>query len=381
VEYITLSNPPAGSIPLHIRAGTLNGGTQQVAIAYAFESQQTFSWDYPQVNESVEGGRKNLLVWECVTGKQGSLFFQINQGQWQLIQSNIDLNQFIYWNTPDTFALTKLKMVIEGQDFLSEPFTISPLTNLKTAYICSDEVALSWNKVAGATSYDLFTLGNQYLEKFNSVSDTVFTFSAGSNTRFSVMPKGDNLSGLKSELINYTLQGTLCYINYFSATRSASAIIQLQLSLSTLLNIQSISIYRTADGSRTLWKQFNSSLSLNYLLLDTNFESGLLVYEAEVMLKSGAKVNSDLAEVRVEEKGKLLLYPNPVTSNEDLNILSSGGGRKFRVLDLMGKLLAEVDLQEIEEAIDLVNLPTGVYVYQLFTPNGALQDSGRFMKR
>ncbi len=381
VEYITISNPSAGDLQLHIRANNLTGGSQLIAIAYAFKSQQIFSWDYPQMNELVEGGKKNLLVWESAPYKKGDLYVQLNQGDWQLVQSNVDLNQFTYWKTPNTFAQAKLKMVIEGQDYLSEIFTIAPLPKLKTAFICNNSVALTWNKINNATSYDVYALGNQYLEKIATVSDTVYTFSASNKTRFAVMPKNNSIAGLKSESIDYTLQGALCYINYFSATRVAATVIQLQLSISTLLNIQSISIYRTINGVRSLWKPISSSSSLNYTLIDLNLESGLLEYEAEITLTDGNKIKSGIASIIVEEKDKLLLYPNPVTSSEDLNILSSGGGKKFLVLDMMGKRLAEVELQEIEESIDLISLPIGVYVYQLFSSTGVLQDSGRFIKR
>jgi Subtilase family len=381
VEYITITNPSDGALHLHIRAKNLSGGSQLIAIAYAFKSQLVFSWDYPQQNELVESGKKNLLVWESSSNKKGDLYLQINQGAWQLIQSNLDLNQFTYWKTPSTFAQAKLKMVIDGQDYTSETFIIAPLPKLKTAFICNNTVALTWNKINEATAYDVFALGNQYLEKIATVSDTVYSFSAPSKSRFAVMPLNNSIAGLKSESIDYTLQGTLCYVNYFSATRVASSIIQLQLSLSTLLNIQSISIYRTTNGDRSLWKTIGNSSLLNHTLLDLNFESGLLEYEAEITLTDGSKVKSDVAQVWVEEKDKLLLYPNPVTSSEDLNILSSGGGKKFLVLDMMGKRLAEMELQEIEESIDLVSLPIGVYVYQLFSATGVLLDSGRFLKR
>ncbi len=381
VEYITISNPSAGALPLHIRANNLIGGSQPIAIAYMFKSQQVFSWDYPQANELVEGDKKNLLVWESASNKKGDLYVQLNQGDWQLVQSNLNLNQFTYWKTPNLFAQAKLKMVIDGQEYASEDFTIAPLPKLKTAFICNNNVALTWNKINDATAYDVYALGNQFLEKVTTVTDTVYTFSDNNKTRFAVTPRNNSISGLKSESIDYTLQGTLCYINYFSATRVAESIIQLQLSLSSLLNIQSISIYRTTNGVRSLWKSISSSSSLNYTVLDLNFESGLLEYEAEITLADGGKIKSDIASIRVEEKNKLLLYPNPLTSSEDLNILSSGGGKKFLVLDMMGKRLAEIELQEIEESIDLVSLPIGVYVYQLFSPTGVLQDSGRFIKR
>lgn len=381
VEYITITNPSAGALPLHIRANNLIGGSQPIAIAYTFKSQQVFSWDYPKANELVEGDKKNLLVWESASNKKGDLYVQFNQSDWQLVQSNLDLNQFTYWKTPNTFAQAKLKMVIDGQEYASEAFTIAPLPKLKTAFICNNNVALTWNKINDATSYDVYALGNQYLEKITAVTDTVYTFSANSKTRFAILPRNNSITGLKSESIDYTLQGTLCYINYFSATRVAESIIQLQLSLSSILNIQSISIYRTTNGVRSLWKSISSSSSLNYTLLDLNFESGLLEYESEITLADGSKIKSDMASIHVEEKNKLLLYPNPLTSSEDLNILSSGGGKKFLVLDMMGKRLAEIELQEIEESIDLVSLPIGVYIYQLFSPTGVLQNSGRFIKR
>jgi hypothetical protein len=78
-------------------------------------------------------------------------------------------------------------------------------------------------------------------------------------------------------------------------------------------------------------------------------------------------------------KGKAILYPNPVTSSSDLNILSGGAGQKFRILDLLGKILFEKDLELVVESIDLINLPSGLYLYQVQS-QGKVTDAGRFIK-
>ena len=45
-------------------------------------------------------------------------------------------------------------MVIDGQDYTSETFIIAPLPKLKTAFICNNTVALTWNKINEATTYE-----------------------------------------------------------------------------------------------------------------------------------------------------------------------------------------------------------------------------------
>ena len=104
-----------------------------------------------------------------------------------------------------------------------------------------------------------------------------------------------------------------------------------------------------------------------------------MAYQTEITFANGTTLLSDIVEVFIEEKGKAILYPNPVTVNSDLNILSEGGGLTFRIRDLLGSIVFERKLDLAVDAIDLINLPSGLYFYQLLSQE-IVTDAGRFVK-
>jgi hypothetical protein len=69
--------------------------------------------------------------------------------------------------------------------------------------------------------------------------------------------------------------------------------------------------------------------------------------------------------VPIEERGKALVYPNPVTSESYLNILSEGGGLQVRILDCFGRALIVKTLELVVESIDTSDLAAGFYFYQI----------------
>lgn len=381
VEYITISNPLQETVTLTLKAGNLIGGTQKVSVAYWFNQNQIFSWDFPHASDILEGNKKNLLVWEAPQNKVGDLFVQYNQGSWLPVQSNIDLNNYLYWKCPDTLATAKLKMVVDAQEFLTDESMISPLIKMKTAFNCPDKIGLTWDKVKGTSGYDIYSMGNQYITKISSTTDTLISFLPNTNLFYSVTPLLGVKAGLKSELINYTLQGSFCYVNFFTATRASASEIKIDLSLSSWFDVDHINITKTARGISSLLKKLLPSNSLTIELVDSELIPEVMSYQAEVVFKNGTKIISDKVNIVLEPKGKALLFPNPVTSNDDLTILSAGDDSKFRITDLLGRLVYEKELKEIQEPIDVLNLPTGFYLYQLISSSGSVNDSGRFIKK
>jgi hypothetical protein len=102
-------------------------------------------------------------------------------------------------------------------------------------------------------------------------------------------------------------------------------------------------------------------------------------YQAEITFNNGKTLRSDVIYVPIEKVNGAILYPNPVTDESDLNILSAGGDRIFIILDGSGRKLYEGELQAIESAVDIVNLPAGIYFYKLLSA-GRVTDAGRFIK-
>jgi hypothetical protein len=338
-EYITLNNPTPGIYQLHIKAASLQSAEQKISIAYWMNETKTFSWDSPLANDLMEGGEKKLLTWEAAPDQTGDLYLQLSGSPWQLIKSDIDLNTYLYWSSPDTLSKAKLKMKIGAKEFITDEFLISPLLTVKTAFVCADSIGLTWNAQKNATGYELYTMGDQYLKRIATTTDTLIVLQKSSDQFFSVSPVFSGISGLKSETINYTQQGTLCYLNLFAASRFNALQVRVQVQMSSWYQVDHVNIYRTTNGNKSLFKNILPDKSLTLDLYDTELQAGTMTYQAEITYKNGVRILSDIIEVPIEEKGKAILFPNPVTNESDLTILSEGSGLQFKILDLYGRVL------------------------------------------
>jgi hypothetical protein len=377
IEFITIDNPAAGTYDLNLSAGVLAGGLQKASIAWWIDEDMEFTWDYPATTDVVEGGRQTLLVWESHS-QSGDLYIQYGAGSWQLVESGVDLHEGFHWTPPDTLVKAKLRMTVDGNDFFSDSFLISPLLKMNVAFDC-DSLGLSWNSAANADLYRLFTTGSEYLLLLSSTTDTLKTFTKPTPVYYGVAPVFNGEEGLKSETINYMQQGAACFVNTFFAARVSSAHINVQLALSTIYKIDHITIYKTANLQKKVFKMFVPGNHLEYNFDDPELVPGTMTYQAELSMKNGTTILTSMVSLNIENKGKAILYPNPLTDASDLNILTEGTGQGFRILNAMGQVVYETVLDKVEGAVDLVQVPAGVYIYQLF--NGkAMTDSGRFVK-
>jgi hypothetical protein len=376
VEFITIDGPAGGTYNLNLSSGVLAGGTQKVSVAWWTDEDLTFSWDYPVGTDVLQGG--SFLFWES-QAQSGDLYVQYGNGSWQLIGSALDLSKVMRWSPMDTLVKARLKMTIAGNDFLSDPFLVSPLLKINTAFDCSDSIGVSWNAARNSDSYRVYTLGNEYLTLLSEVRDTIEVFTKPHNVYYAVAPVLNGDAGLKSETINYSQQGASCFVNAFSASRFTTSEVLVKLSLSTTYAVDHITIYKTNNLQRKIFKMFSPGILSSYSFNDNELVPGRMSYQAELAMKNGTTILTPIVSVNIENKGKAILYPNPVTDASDLNILTEGTGQRFRILNAMGQLIFETTLEQVEGAVDLVNVPTGVYIYQLFSGN-TMTDSGRIVK-
>ena len=379
IEYITLSNPSEGSYQLVLKTGNLSNAEQKISIAYGLSEQKKFNWDFPISTDIAEGGKKNLLVWEALPDQMGDLYWQVNQSNWQLIASGVNLNNYFYWTCPDVLAKARLKMKIAAEEFITDEFLISPLLKIKTAFLCADSIGLTWNNIKEASGYELFSMDNQYLKKIADTIDTLVVRLQSPDQYFAIAPVLKGQPGLKSETIDYKQQGAFCFLNLFTAQRHSGTQVRVQLLLSSAYQIDHLTIFKTAQGKKNIFKSFSPTNQLALDFYDTELVPGVMAYQTEITFANGTTLLSDIVEVFIEEKGKAILYPNPVTVNSDLNILSEGGGLTFRIRDLLGSIVFERKLDLAVDAIDLINLPSGLYLYQLLSQE-IVTDAGRFVK-
>lgn len=377
IEFITIENPIPGTYQLLIKSGSLIGTSQKVSIAYSLTEVSDFSWTFPVASDVLQGGEKNLLRWESQTTQPGDLYAKFNSSEWKLIQAQINLQVPFKWNTPDSLVKAKLKIIVNGSDIVSDEFIISPIVELKTAFNCADSIGLTWNRVSKVTQYEIFALGNQYLEPIQFTSDTVIVFNKPTFTYFAVAPKLDQVSGLKSDAINYSEQGVFCFFNFFDATRINSSEIKVELSLSSFYNVDHVNILKTVNGNESIFKTIFTR-ELSYSFFDLLSEGGIYIYQAQIIFGNGATLLSDVVELTIQNPGKAILWPNPITQDDYLHIVSEGNGI-LRIINEVGVIVFEKELSLFLEEIDIESLRPGLYIYQLINGSG-VTDVGRIIK-
>jgi hypothetical protein len=378
LEYITINNPAAGKYTLHISASTLTTPMQKISVAFSLEAKNKFVWDYPSATDVLEAGHKSTLFWHSPDNQKGDLWYQLNHSDWQRIEQNIETDSYFHWHTPDTAAMARLKMSIGGIDYFSDSFLISPKLKVKVGYTCDDDFLLTWNATPGIDTCVVYALGEKYLEKVSTTTDTTIVLpSQTGSLYFSVAPKKNKTTGLKSLAFDYTMQGALCFVNFFSAMRFDKTKIIIQLRLSTSLHVKMISIYKSIGSRRALFSSFKPE-SLNYTFYDNELVPGATQYQAEVILHNGKTVLSEISEVFIEDQGRAILFPNPA-DNDELKILSEGSGCRLKILDNTGKTLIIKDLEYVLDTAEINNLSPGIYLFQL-EKDGNLIDAGKFIK-
>jgi hypothetical protein len=380
VEYITIVNPSVGTYDIVITSPELTTVNQSVAVAYWLE-EHIFSWSFPLNTDVLEAGESETVFWNSHNEGEGSLWWQLNGGEWMPLDSDISLDQAHFlWNTPDTLSLARLKMEIDNADYISEDFLISPRPKVTVPFNCQDDFALSWNTIAGAAGYEIFSLADQYMVQQGQTEDTlVIRSKEPTDQYFSVAPKFGTRTGLRNITIDFQNQGASCYLNLFAAQRYDVESILVELKLSTLINLQKVVIYRmTGESKEVIYDGLPVDpevQSYDYKLIS----SGTMKYQAEVVLSTGTHILSDVVEVYVPEREHVILFPNPLVSGVDLTVLSDGTGQLLRIVDATGKVISETELEFMEESLTLDGLNPGLYFFQLLN-NKAVVDTGKFVK-
>lgn len=84
-------------------------------------------------------------------------------------------------------------------------------------------------------------------------------------------------------------------------------------------------------------------------------------------------INPSVAVEEYQEHENLYVYPNPF--NHDISLIGlSNGEKNIRISDMMGKpiMLRKVDVSNEQINLDLINLPSGIYILSVFDEHAEL---------
>ena len=181
VEEIALDFPSAGVYTLDISGTTIPFGNHEYYVVYEFLSDE-ITVTHPMGGEGLMPNTVSRIHWNAY-GSSGDFVIEYtedNGTSWNTITSIAPGNSRIYdWNVPNTITgQAKVRVSRSGiSDESDANFSIIDRPeNLHISKVCIDSnyIRLDWDAVAGATSYDVFKLGQAYMDSIGTTSATYF---------------------------------------------------------------------------------------------------------------------------------------------------------------------------------------------------------------
>ncbi len=390
VEQIGLPNPAPGIYRVIVKARKVSAGGQKFALAYHSYPADTFEWDMPARTDALVAGQSTVLQWsQALQDSTGRLEFrQVGLSSWELIDTAVALAPAYYrWTPPDTAALLQLRLKADGRHFLSDTFAVGPELHLRTGFFCPDSTLVFWNAAGSGWMYQLWGLGDRYLEPLLVSSDTfaVVPRATFPQTRWAVSPVlAMGWTGLRSGAVDISQQGLDCYLRNFLAEKLTSRTALLRLELGTTYGLEQIIIekWEPASGFLPLTKWAPPFSGLRFEAEDPNPVPGLNRYRASLVLGANAgRYQSDTLDLFFSKpEGGIWVFPNPVDGNRQVQIVlpELPEAAVFVIFDMLGRQLLAMQPESELLTIELPALPPGCYPCALMQ-NGRRLCTGKIL--
>lgn len=180
MEQVSLSNPEAGIYQLKISGSSVPDGPQRYYVIYQLEDS-TITLTYPIGGEDFAPGQGEVIRWDAPTSTTPfRVEFSADSGQnWTTISNPVATARQASWTVPSSFITGKglIRLSRGAQSVVShKPFSsINPPGNLRVIKACQDSVTLAWNTVPGASLYQVYFLGEKYMDSVAVTTGTQIT--------------------------------------------------------------------------------------------------------------------------------------------------------------------------------------------------------------
>ncbi len=200
MEQVTLDYPAAGNYTLDVEGVAVPQGPQTYYIVYEFIPDAVIL-TYPIGGESLEPGKSSLIRWDAFGDDElFTLEFSLDNGQsWDTIAGDIPGGDRSYnWQvSADISGECLIRITDDVTSSQSDaPFSIIGVPcNLVVDWACAEAIHLSWSGVNGATSYQIYKLGEKYMEPVEITSTNSILLEdtdLSSQSWFSVSAFGEN---------------------------------------------------------------------------------------------------------------------------------------------------------------------------------------------
>ena len=284
-EQITIDNPAAGSYTVSINGAAVPMGPQTYFVTWYFEPADELVVTYPNGGEGFAPGETQTIRWDAqVDAATVGLEYTADGGaSWNPIASGLPADQLYYnWAVPTHLSgACRVRIATStASDTSDADFTIARIPqNLEVAWSCPDSLCLKWDTIPGGTSYDVFMLGNVYMDSIgNSTTDSLVVTGLNNFTNtywFSVRSRGPmNAAGRRAIAIEKT-PGVYCpgaydasvvevvspLSNYFGCMTTTGVPVIIRIENPGLTTISNIPVSFSYDGGTPVTEMFTGTVA------------------------------------------------------------------------------------------------------------------------
>lgn len=380
VEQVSVSTPAPGTYRVWVKATYL--ATPQ-AYAVAYNVDEVMTWLSPTAGALLSAGEVQPVRWQWLgpADAVGTLAVQIAGDQsWQPIAQNVRLaDQLALWHTPDLNCTARLRLSANMGTYVSDTFTLTRPMYQRVLLNCGEadgvvRAAIAWDPQPAVKAYQLYRLGDTYLEPVRQLSDTVAFLAPGDGPYVAVAPLQNGRPGLPSFLIDYRKQGVGCYVANWLARLPVADTAQLDLTLSTAWNLTAITLERatqtTFEPVKTIRPVGNQ---LTYTFTDRPAMSGPARYRLRLGTSTGETILTSEETVYIVGHDQQLVFPNPVQAGEPVSVLVADSEVVGAWITADGRRGTSMLLSGAIKQMSTGSLPPGLHLLQLTTPNGQVR--------
>lgn len=376
VEQVTLATEDSVYYMIAIRGFNVPAGPQAFSVAYEFERE--FEWLNPLKTISLVEGATEQLAWQwsgpATTARLE--YKQLNTNNWQLVDPRLDLSQRSYaWQVPAIAAPIQMRLVTDDTTYVSDTVTVARELALQVGYACPEEGLLYWNRVPGATSYQVYQLGATHLQPFQLTTDTTLVLTKAQqnvSTHYAVEPVLGPVRGTRSITLDLANTGLNCYIQSFVPRQLVADTVRLQLALSSTFRLQVVQLQRRVQGEFQPIQTLSPAFALSTEFTDLTATPGFNEYRVKLQDAGGRVFYSQPEAVYLVRPSELLVFPVPVVAGEPLRVVGEPGVPLYlRLFDSLGRLVRETTVEGAINDFDTNGLRAGVYLLRARTATGS----------
>lgn len=178
VEQVSIVNPTAGTYTLKVTGTSVPQGPQKYFVTYDF-IYDDLTLVNPNGGEGYVPGITERIFWDAY-GNSGNftLKYSIDSGStWNNIGTAGATSRFYDWTVPGVLSSKAMVKIERGTVSDESDHTFSIIrkpTNLTVTKVCPTYMEVSWTAVSGADQYQIYLLGNKFMDSVGRTTGTSF---------------------------------------------------------------------------------------------------------------------------------------------------------------------------------------------------------------